>query len=347
MSRKDTLRAMLSHRDERLPDGNSSLSPEAGEPFHEAPKPVPHVRSGAVGAMGRSLGQIAHAAEQAKALIAAGSAVVEIPPDKLDSSFVSDRLESEGADFELLVEAIRGSGQRSPILVRPHPDNPDRYQIVFGHRRVRVAARLGRPVRAVVQNLSDEEVVVIQGQENSARTDLSYIERGLFAVALEERGFDRRVIMAALSMEKTQLSRILALTHSIPRNLVMAIGPAPKAGRPRWGALAERFSHVKDRRIIDEILVDPTFKAADSDTRFLRIFTGLEPRAGGAKPRLTPWTADNGRRIATIERKGTRIAVIVDETEAPAFGEFIASRLPALHREFQRQQEEGADSRKN
>ncbi len=346
MSRKDTIRTILSRRDERLPDGNFSLASEADQ-SNEMPKPIPHVRSGAVGAMGRSLGQIAQAAEQAKALIAAGSAVLEIPPDRLDSSFVSDRLEREGPDFETLVEAIRESGQRSPILVRPNPDHPDRYQIVFGHRRVRVAARLDRPVRAVVQHLTDEEVVVIQGQENSARTDLSYIERGLFAVALEERGFDRRVIMAALSMEKTQLSKILAVTHSVPRDLALAIGPAPKAGRPRWEALAERLSQANAKRVVYEIMIDPLFKAADSDARFVRVYTALAPSTGDAKPQSASWVTDDGQRVATIERKGRKLAVIIDEAVAPAFGEFLASQLPALHREFQRQQQGGADKAKN
>jgi ParB family chromosome partitioning protein len=337
MSRKDTLRTMLSRRDERLPGGNSSAI-EPPSPLPEIFK-VPHVRAGAVGAMGRSLGQIAHAAEHAKALIAAGSAVVEIAPSDLDGSFVSDRLESEGGDFEMLVDAIRESGQRSPVLVRPHPAAPDRYQIVFGHRRVRVAAKLGRTVRAVVQNLTDEEVVVIQGQENSARTDLSYIERGLFAVALEERGFDRRIIMAALSVEKTQLSKLLALTHSIPQDLAKAIGPAPKAGRPRWAALAERLSHVKNKRVVDEILADPSFKAADSDARFLQVFAGLIS-AAAPKTRGVSWKDDDGRQLAKIERKGSKIAVVVDELEAPAFGEFLVSQLPFLSREFKSQQQE-------
>ena len=231
---------MLSGREERLPEWQ--LSGDLVACPRQNARPLSHVRAGAVGAMGRSLGQIANAAEHARALIAAGSSVVEIPTDSLDSSFITDRLESEGSDFELLVEAIRESGQRSPVLVRPQPGKPDRYQIVFGHRRARAAARLGRPVKAVVQNLTDEEVVVIQGQENSARTDLSYIERGLFAVALEERGFDRRVIMTALSMEKTQLSKLITVTRAIPIELAKAIGPAPRAGRPRWVALAERLS---------------------------------------------------------------------------------------------------------
>jgi ParB family chromosome partitioning protein len=335
MSRKDTLRTMLTRREDRLPAGNST--PDVDRTVPEVVQAMPHVRAGAVGAMGRSLGQIAHAAEHAKALIAAGSTVIEITPCDLDISFVSDRLDVEGGEFEALVDAIRETGQRSPILVRPHPIDQNRYQIVFGHRRVRVASRLGRQVRAVVQNLSDEEVVVIQGQENSARTDLSYIERGLFAIALEERGFDRRIIMTALSMEKTQLSKLLALTHSIPPELVKAIGPAPKAGRPRWAALAERFAQGAGMQGVEGVLADPLFKAADSDTRFMRVYSSLMNEPTALKPVLSQWSDDEGRRVASIERRGTKIAVIVDEAVAPAFGEFLIAQLPALSRDFRKE----------
>jgi len=287
--------------------------------------------------MGRSLGQIAQAAEHAKALLASGESVIEIPPAQLDASFIRDRLSTEGPDVDLLVEAIKESGQRSPILVRPHPQHADRYQIVFGHRRARAAERLGRAVRAVVQNLTDEEVAVIQGQENSARTDLTYIERGLFAATLEESNFDRRVIMAALKMEKTQLSKLLALVHAISRSTIEAIGPAPKAGRPRWTALAERLAVATPERI-QAIIKDSNFQAGDSDARFVRLFNELGSKPANQKRRATPVRID-GRKVATIERAGTTVSVIVDEKDAPSFGEFLAAQLPDIHREFQRRKE--------
>ena len=40
------------------------------------------------------------------------------------------------------------------------------------------------------ESLTDEQLVVAQGQENSARTDLSFIEKALFAARLEEYGYD-------------------------------------------------------------------------------------------------------------------------------------------------------------
>ncbi len=53
--------------------------------------------------------------------------------------------------------------------------------IVFGHRRAKVARELGIKVKAVIKPLADLEHILSQGQENSARANLSFIERVLFA----------------------------------------------------------------------------------------------------------------------------------------------------------------------
>ena len=318
MTRKDTLRAMLGQRPEKLPDGNLPPAP---------PSEMQHVRSGAVGAMSRSLGRIASAAENAKALIAAGDAVIEIPTDKLVPSFVSDRFEAQGADPDL-VESIREHGQQVPILVRPHPDTPERYQIAYGHRRFRALVELGRPARAVVRNLSDDALVVAQGQENSTRTDLSYIERSRFALALTERGFDRGVVMAALNMEKTQLSRLLSIGRSIPVEVANAIGPAPKAGRPRWTLLAERFEKGQ-RDKLTELFGNPKFLSADTDSRFDKVLSAMTTKPPRVKP--THLKNEDGEKIAVIRRNEGRLALLIGASE---FGEFVAEQLPELYRAF-------------
>ena len=78
---------------------------------------------------------------------------------------------------------------------------PGRYQTAFGHRRVRVAGLLGRTVKAIVRALSDDELVVAQGLENSAREDLSFIERAVFALRLETSGRSRSIIQQALAKD--------------------------------------------------------------------------------------------------------------------------------------------------
>ncbi|MGO4611618.1 ParB/RepB/Spo0J family partition protein, partial [Variovorax sp. 2RAF20] len=83
------------------------------------------------------------------------------------------RLEIDPVQLNELVEQIREHGQQVPILVRPHPQAKGRYQVAYGHRRLAAAKKLGLSVRAVVRDLTDDQLVVSQGQENSARTNLS------------------------------------------------------------------------------------------------------------------------------------------------------------------------------
>jgi ParB family chromosome partitioning protein len=339
MSRKDTLRALLIDRDKsKLPPGNSPDFTPPEETFVHPQRA--HVRAGAVGAMGRSLGQIAGAAQQARALIEAGDTIVELDPHLIDSSFVRDRLDPAAASHGELMELIRQHGQQVPILVRPNPANSGRYQVAYGHRRVQVLAELGRRVRAVVKPLTDEELVVAQGQENSARTDLSYIERALFAIALEDRGFERTIIMSALNLEKTQLSRLIAVARAIPQELAATIGPAPKAGRPRWTALVERLPGRDITAELAVLAVDPTFREADSDQRFVRVFNALAPKKVKKAPKSTPWRDPAGRKLGAVQRTPERVTITIDRKHAPELGDFLADRLPEIYAEFMRRAEE-------
>ena len=57
-----------------------------------------------------------------------------------------------------LAESIQREGQHKPILVRLHPEKPERYQVIDGEHRVRALQLLGRHlVRAEVRVLSEEE----------------------------------------------------------------------------------------------------------------------------------------------------------------------------------------------
>jgi len=192
--------------------------------------------------------------------------------------------------------------------------------------------------------LSDEQLVVAQGQENSARSDLSYIERARFAVVLEEKGFDRPVIMSALSMEKTQLSRLLSLGRSIPSDVAAAVGAAPKAGRPRWAALAERLEMESSRALAANLFADPSFATMGTDARFLRLFDALSPRKPASRPRTSTVKDEEGRKVAVVERNGARLVVVVDGDQVPQFGDFLADKLLGLYRAFLLQKQGGADS---
>jgi ParB family transcriptional regulator, chromosome partitioning protein len=291
---------------------------------------------GAVGAMSRSLEIISAERVVAKALsesIASGQNVVEINTGLIDSSIVPDRMLGADVDHNALVESIRNEGQLVPVLLRPHPTKDGRFQVAYGHRRLRALQALDRPVRAVVRQLSDDELVVAQGKENSDRKDLSYIERGRFAATLEDRRFGRETIMAALNVDKTELSRMISVARAIPSKIVERIGPAPKTGRRRWMELAERLEARGANQESANIIEGARFSAANSDDRFALLFAAVAPRQARS-PKPAMWCGMDGKKVARIERRFDRVTVSVDEKIAPRFGEYLIDKLPDLYRAF-------------
>lgn len=296
------------------------------------------VRSGALTAMNEALAHLADDAERAgrlQAQIEAGEVIVEIDAERIRPAFIRDRLDDHGgADFAELRESLRVTGQIIPVLVRPHPEDGALYQLAFGHRRVEALRQLGRPVKAIVRMLSDDELVVAQGQENTERKDLSFIEKAFFALGLETRGISRKVILEALSStSKGVLSGMISLARLLPADLVQAIGPAPSIGRPRWEALARAVETAGDEAAWRAAMAAETFRQASSDARFEAVFSALRSPDQRKAAAVAVHTAA-GETIATARFDG-RATKLVFEGEAPkAFSAYLMKRLPQLYAVF-------------
>jgi ParB family chromosome partitioning protein len=122
---------------------------------------------------------------------AGASPVMPLDPNVVEPSRFANRLVwsfgvpgHETAEFLELKEEIRlTNGNVQPIKVAPIPGTaPQRYTIVFGHRRHRACQQLGIPVNAIVENLSESDQFVEMAAENRAREDLSAYELGIWIV---------------------------------------------------------------------------------------------------------------------------------------------------------------------
>lgn len=326
-------------------EGSETETPAAPAERRAVKKPLmgldavaPRKEGQPVGAFGASLSKLNERgkhAEEIEKKLAAGQTIIELDTALIDPSFVSDRMPLTDAALSDLVDAIRESTQLSPILVRPHPDMPGRYQTAFGHRRVRAVSILGLPVRAIVRELTDEEMVVAQGQENHARKDLSYIEKAQFARRLENRQFSRATIMAALSIYKSDLSNMLSVAHTIPEELVEAIGPAPNTGRRGWIELAELLKTAKQIETARKAVGAPLTQAQESDERFRAVLTALKPAPAKAKTEVLK--DGEGGKIGKVATNAQRLVVTVDRKHAPDFADYLANKLPDLYAEFAKQ----------
>lgn len=293
----------------RAPDTKASPDTELAEPVPAGDTGVLHRNpSGAVKAMGLSLGAMTREVEEARVLrqsINEGERIVNIHPDKIDASFIEDRLRLDNRDdedFAALIDSIGENGQQVPALLRPHPDKNGRYETAYGHRRVRAAARLGIEVRAIVRNLSDDELVLAQGKENTERRNLTFIERGLFAKNLSRRGFDRKIIGDALAVQKSELSRLMAVVESIPETVIRMIGPAPKVGRDRWMKLGQMLQKKNAEAIANDEMHYQRFQAAATDRRFQLVFDRLLRRENPDTPKPLDLRDSRGRMFARITR---------------------------------------------
>jgi ParB family transcriptional regulator, chromosome partitioning protein len=337
--RKDQLKSLFATPTAEMPAvlERKSLPPE---PVADQPEPARRAPSGAVKAMGLSLGALSDEVAEARRLkldVGNGERIIEIDPADIDSSPFADRLTAETGDdqFEALKESVRERGQQVPVLLRPHPDGtPDRYQSAYGHRRIQVARELGIKVRAIVRPLTDVELMIAQGKENSERRDLSFIERAMFANALLRHGFERGAIRAALGVHNTEMSRLLQAAELVPYQYASGIGPAPKIGRARWLELGE-ILRGESKQVIawDEITSERFRKVPDSNRRFEMVIRRLKGRAPARAERQAV-RAESGTAIAELSARGTATVVTIPATAGAGFADFVAAELPRLHAAF-------------
>ncbi|WP_313617779.1 plasmid partitioning protein RepB [Agrobacterium sp.] len=310
----------------------------AVESAHASATPA-RAPSGAVRAMGLSLGSMTREADEARALRQAmsdGEHVLSIDPAQIDASFVEDRLTVAGVDdedFNTLMKSIRESGQQVPVLLRPHPEKQGRYQTAYGHRRIRAALKLGQPVKAIVRPLNDDELVLAQGKENAERRNLSFIERAIFAKNLADRGFDRKVIGDALSVQKSELSRLLQVIDNVPLRFITMVGAAPKAGRDRWLKLGEMLKGSGAEGKALEAMRGEGFETSQSDQRFELLFKGLSARSTTQTKSQRPRELRDakGKVFATLRLDGKAPRIdFVGKTDP----DFLEKAVELLAREY-------------
>lgn len=274
----------------------------------------------------------------------------DLEPDLVLPSLVQDRMEwtEEDPEFQSLLASIDAKGQRLPILVRPHPAIEGSYQLAFGSRRNRACKVLGRKVRAYVEDLTDEQLVVAQGLENNERKNLSFIERALYAHALTDAGYSRKVIAESVGVgNETIISKMTAITSQVPQDVFHLIGPASKIGRTRWEAFAELLDAGKKKlSVIDAVRGLPgsdVWERADSNRRFDLALRAAD-KARTTKPKASKAPLASGiRTYGTIEQSVAAVKITINAKNEPAFAKFISERIADLIKEFEDQDRGGSN----
>jgi ParB family chromosome partitioning protein len=119
------------------------------------------------------------------------------------------------ADTELaeLAASIRENGLLQPLVVRPIPTAPGRFELIVGERRYRAVTSLGwEDVPVVVRDANDETVLVLALVENLQREALNPLEEAEGYAALTEKyELSQQDIAKAVGKDRSTVANVIRL----------------------------------------------------------------------------------------------------------------------------------------
>jgi ParB family transcriptional regulator, chromosome partitioning protein len=301
---------------------------------------------GMTGAAKTVVRSIEDLAENTKKLME-GEVIVELDPRLIDASPVADRLSEDGEEFQELKQAIKEYGQTTPILVRPSSQDSQRFMVVFGHRRLKIAKELGMSVKAVVKKLDDITSAVAQGQENSARSNLSFIERAYFAQNLLASGMTKDVVRSSLAIDEAMLSKMLGVVEIVPPSIIKALGASKKIGRDKWLSLRQLVLAPALLKVATEHVEADEFMEVDEDKRFDELHEYLKRykvKSIARNPRTSAsrkdWTSGDRSLNFVMNAKPKKVAIELSNSEARPFSDWLSMHMDRLYDEYKGSKQE-------
>jgi ParB family chromosome partitioning protein len=136
-----------------------------------------------------------------------------IPIERIRPNPNQPRRDFGERELEELAASIREKGVIQPLILRPHPVEPETWEIVAGERRWRAAQRAGvHALPAVVRSLDDTEVLELAIIENIQRADLNPLEEALGYRQLMDRfGHTQERLGEALGKSRSHIANLLRL----------------------------------------------------------------------------------------------------------------------------------------
>jgi ParB family chromosome partitioning protein len=230
-----------------------------------------------------------------------GAPVGAIAIDRIDANPFQPRSDFDPAELESLAESIRVQGVLQPILVRPHPTVPERFQIVAGERRFRAAMQAGlNEIPAIQREMDDSDTAIVALVENLQRQDLNAIEEAEgYQRLLTDFGLTHEALGYAVSKSRSHIGNTVRLLRL----------PEPVLRDVRSGTLSSGHARALINAPNPEALAEQINKRAMS-VRQTEVLVSKAIAARGAPRQITAKkldTTDLERRVS--EAIGCRVTI--------------------------------------
>ncbi len=154
------------------------------------------------------------------AALAATGRLIELPLGRIEPNPRQPRKRFPAEQIEALAESIRAQGVIHPLVVRPHPEAPQRYQLVAGERRLRAVRLLGwQWAPALVREVPDEQLLETALVENLQREELTPIEEATaYRTLLDQYGYTQDTLAGQVGKDRSTIANLVRLL-SLPLSL--------------------------------------------------------------------------------------------------------------------------------
>lgn len=224
------------------------------------------------------------------------------PIERLVPNRFQPRRHFDPEALEGLVESIRAQGLLQPILVRPHADDPEQFEIVAGERRWRAAQRAQlHEVPILVRDVSDSDALQLALIENIQRQDLNPLEEAeAYHRLMVEFGHTQEALGQAVGKSRSHIANLIRL-RDLPDPVKAQLGEGKLSAGHARALLSAADPVALAQRVVDETL---TVRDVEALVRQESADLFLEHKPGKSGPRKAPKSAEGSHKdpnIAALE----------------------------------------------
>jgi ParB family transcriptional regulator, chromosome partitioning protein len=218
-------------------------------------------------------------------------------------------------NLEELASAMRTHGFTSRLLVRPDPNEPGFFQLVYGERRLRAAELADiQEIPCDIGEYTDDELAEIGLAENIQRAELTPLEEAdAFRRLIDTRGYSIRTLAERIGKDKGYVENRLALLR-VPEDVQRMVTQRPdslRAAREIAKVADPVVRHELIAGVIAEQLTDRAVRDRVQEIQTTSTKMATSPRSSAETPPLTreqrALQEDIRRIVASAERYETAL----------------------------------------
>ena len=139
--------------------------------------------------------------------------LLQVSPEQIVPNPQQPRKHFDQKSLNELAQSISSQGIIQPLVVRRHPEFPNKFELVAGERRWRALKQIDvTQVPVVLRNVSDNEILEVSILENIQRENLTVIEEAQsYFDLLQIHGYTQEELANKLGRDRSTIANMLRL----------------------------------------------------------------------------------------------------------------------------------------